>query len=63
MVYQQTIAVSTEGHGDMHDLTEKVSQEDESLPVSYGFRNGGRLRTGYGGRSCESAPWEYREVR
>ena len=26
MVYQQTIAVSTNGHGDIHDLTGKVSQ-------------------------------------
>jgi len=26
VVYQQTIALATKGHGDMHDLTEKVSQ-------------------------------------
>jgi secondary thiamine-phosphate synthase enzyme len=26
MVYQQSIAVSTKGHGDMHDLTKKVSE-------------------------------------
>ena len=26
MVYQETIAVATKGHGDMHDLTKKVSQ-------------------------------------
>jgi secondary thiamine-phosphate synthase enzyme len=26
MVCQQTIALSTKGHGDMHDLTDKVSQ-------------------------------------
>jgi secondary thiamine-phosphate synthase enzyme len=26
MVYQQTIVVTTKGHGHMHDLTEKVSQ-------------------------------------
>ncbi len=36
MVYQQTIAVNTSGHGDMHDLTGQVSR----IVTASGMRTG-----------------------
>jgi secondary thiamine-phosphate synthase enzyme len=36
MVYQQTLTVSTSGHGDMHDLTDMVAQ----IVAASGMRTG-----------------------
>ena len=36
MVHREEISVSTKGHGDMHDLTEKVS----AIVAASGIRNG-----------------------
>lgn len=36
MTYQQRIAITTKGHGDMHDLTERVT----AVVVSSGIRTG-----------------------
>lgn len=39
MVYQQTIAISTNGHGDIHDLTGKVSQIVAASGMETGIAN------------------------
>jgi secondary thiamine-phosphate synthase enzyme len=39
MVYQETLAVSTSGHGDMHDLTGKVAQIVAASGIKIGIAN------------------------
>ena len=39
MIHQEQIAVSTKGHGDMHDLTDKVNQIVRNSGVRLGMVN------------------------
>jgi secondary thiamine-phosphate synthase enzyme len=39
MVYQEQITISTKGHGDMHDLTDKVSQIIKKSGIKAGMVN------------------------
>jgi secondary thiamine-phosphate synthase enzyme len=39
MTYQQQIAITTKGHGDMHDLTERVSEVVNSSAIQAGTVN------------------------
>lgn len=39
MVYQEQISISTKGHGDMHDLTDKVNQIIKKSAIQTGMVN------------------------
>ncbi len=39
MVYQEQMIISTKGHGDMHDITEKVSQIVQKSGINIGMVN------------------------